>query len=58
VQGLRFLTDYLNGDVYYKISSPEDNLRRARAQYTLMQRIQEREREMQEIVEKTALVYS
>jgi Ser/Thr protein kinase RdoA (MazF antagonist) len=34
-QALRFLTDWLAGDVYYKISSPEHNLVRARNQLAL-----------------------
>ena len=28
--GMRFLTDYLNGNVYFKVSDPMQNLRRAR----------------------------
>jgi len=36
-QALRFLTDWLAGDVYYKISSPEHNLNRARNQLALFQ---------------------
>jgi hypothetical protein len=34
--GLRFLTDYLNGDVYYRIHYPEHNLVRARVQFRLV----------------------
>ncbi|MFN0213789.1 MAG: phosphotransferase enzyme family protein [Saprospiraceae bacterium] len=34
-QTLRFLTDWLAGDVYYKITSPEQNLVRARNQLAL-----------------------
>jgi hypothetical protein len=34
--GLRFLTDYLNGDTYYKIKYPEHNLVRARVQFKLV----------------------
>lgn len=33
--GLRFLTDYLDGDVYYKTDYPEQNLNRARTQIHL-----------------------
>ncbi len=33
--GLRFLTDYLNGDVYYRIHHPGHNLERARVQFKL-----------------------
>ena len=35
-QGLRFLTDYLEGDVYYSVSRPEHNLLRARTQLRLV----------------------
>jgi Ser/Thr protein kinase RdoA (MazF antagonist) len=34
--GLRFLTDYLNGDVYFRIHHPEHNLERARVQFKLV----------------------
>ena len=37
MQCVRFLTDYLNGDTYYKIAYPEHNLVRTRAQYRLLQ---------------------
>jgi Ser/Thr protein kinase RdoA (MazF antagonist) len=52
MQGLRFLTDYLNGDIYYKTESEEDNFRRTVAQYTMMQRMKERESEMAAIIEQ------
>lgn len=35
MQGVRFLTDYINGDTYYRISYPTHNLVRARAQFAL-----------------------
>ncbi len=35
MQAIRFLTDYLNGDTYYRIAYPEHNLVRARAQWKL-----------------------
>lgn len=34
--GLRFLTDYLSGDVYFKTSRPEHNLDRCRTQFALL----------------------
>jgi hypothetical protein len=37
IMGLRFLTDYLNNDIYYKIKYPEHNLVRAKNQFKLMQ---------------------
>ncbi|MBO4447012.1 MAG: aminoglycoside phosphotransferase family protein [Bacteroidales bacterium] len=35
MQAVRFLTDYINGDTYYKIQYPGHNLVRARAQWQL-----------------------
>jgi Ser/Thr protein kinase RdoA (MazF antagonist) len=40
IMGIRFLTDYLEGDVYYKIHSPGHNLQRARAQFQLLRRLE------------------
>lgn len=40
MQSIRFLTDYLNGDVYYKTAYPEHNLVRTRAQFKLLQSIE------------------
>ena len=39
-QGIRFLTDYLNGDVYYGTTRPGQNLDRTRAQLALVERIE------------------
>lgn len=41
MQALRFITDYLNDDVYYKINYPQHNFDRARNQLTLLQRLEE-----------------
>lgn len=40
MQALRFLTDYLNGDVYYKTNYPEHNFDRAKNQLTLLQSLE------------------
>ncbi len=40
MQAVRFLTDYINGDKYYRISYPEHNLVRARAQFELFHKIE------------------
>lgn len=40
MQAVRFLTDYLNGDTYYRIDYPDHNLVRARAQFKLLQSIE------------------
>lgn len=39
MQTVRFLTDYLNGDTYYKIKYPEHNYQRTLAQLTLLHSI-------------------
>jgi Ser/Thr protein kinase RdoA (MazF antagonist) len=38
--GLRFLTDHLEGNVYFKVSDPEQNLHRARVQFRLVREIE------------------
>ncbi len=43
---MRFLTDYINGDVYFKTNSPEHNLIRARAQMRLLEDIESKHDEM------------
>ncbi|WP_114748788.1 phosphotransferase enzyme family protein [Pleomorphovibrio marinus] len=37
IMGLRFLTDYLNGNIYYQISYPEQNFHRSKNQRCLLQ---------------------
>lgn len=44
--GLRFLTDYIDGDVYYKTHYPGHNLIRARVQFKLVQNMEEKQAEM------------
>ena len=46
MQTVRFLTDYLNGDVYYKTKSAEHNWERTLAQFTLLKSIEAHEAEM------------
>ena len=41
--GLRFFTDYLQGNIYFKCSNPEENLQKALTQFTLFQDISEKE---------------
>jgi len=50
--GIRFLTDFLAGDKYFRIHRPEHNLDRSRTQFTLLRSIQEQEDEMRRMVEK------
>ena len=49
--GLRFLTDHLNGDRYFKVRQPGHNLYRAQAQFKLVESIEAQEREIREIVQ-------
>lgn len=51
-QGMRFLTDYLQGDTYYKTSRPGQNLDRSRTQLKLVADMEKKWDEMQKIVEK------
>lgn len=48
--GMRFLGDYINGDVYFKIEYPEHNLVRARTQFKLVEDMERKYDEMVEIV--------
>ena len=50
--GMRFLADYLQGDVYFKIHRPEHNLDRARTQFKLVADMEKKWDEMAGIVEK------
>jgi hypothetical protein len=52
MQAVRFLTDYLNGDVYYKTKYKEHNLTRTRNQIRLLQSIEDQETEMNKIIRK------
>jgi hypothetical protein len=52
IMGLRFLTDYVNGDVYYTIRHEKHNLRRCRAQFRLMDCMKDRYHECQDIIMK------
>ena len=51
-QALRFLTDYIDGDRYYKIHFPEHNLQRTRAQFKLLQSMEKQYGEMKEIIKR------
>ncbi|MEG2719732.1 MAG: phosphotransferase, partial [Oscillospiraceae bacterium] len=47
--GIRFLTDYLNGDTYFKTAYPEHNLVRCRTQLALVADIENKMNEMKKI---------
>ena len=48
--GLRFLTDYLQGDVYFRIRYPEHNLDRTRTQMALLRDMEKKWKEMNDVV--------
>ena len=50
--GVRFLTDYLSGDVYFRIHRPEHNLDRCRTQFKLVRDMEAKLERMNEIVKK------
>ena len=51
MQAVRFLTDYLNGDTYYKISYPTHNLVRTRNQLRYFECVQARREDMTRFVQ-------
>lgn len=48
--GLRFITDYLNGDIYFKTAYDEHNLNRAKNQFKLIESLSEKVEKMQSII--------
>jgi len=50
--GMRFLGDHLNGDTYFKVHRPNQNLDRARTQLTLVADMERKMEAMGRIVEK------
>jgi len=51
---LRFLTDYIDGDNYFKIHHEHHNLQRARAQFRLVESMEKQYGEMQKIIRHLA----
>jgi len=50
--GIRFLTDYLEGDVYFKTHRPEHNLDRCRTQFKLVECLEAQEGAMNKFIRK------
>lgn len=50
--GMRFLTDYLSGDTYFRIHYPEQNLDRCRTQFKLVRDMEEQFEMMKTVVAK------
>ena len=54
-QAIRFLTDYLAGDVYYKVEYDIHNLNRAKNQFALLASVEKQSDEMNKIINKYSL---
>jgi aminoglycoside phosphotransferase (APT) family kinase protein len=50
--GIRFLTDYLSGDTYFRIHRAAHNLDRCRTQFKLVESIERQEEAMQKFVDR------
>ncbi len=50
--GLRFLTDYLNGNIYFKIEHPQQNLQKALQQFTLAADIEAKKTSIQATIQQ------
>ena len=50
--GMRFLTDYLEGDHYFKVHREGHNLDRCRTQFKLVKDMEEKREQMNAIVDK------
>jgi len=54
--GVRFLTDHLQGDVYFDIQRSGQNLDRARAQFALLESMEREAKAMKDVVRRIAVV--
>ena len=54
IMAVRFLTDYLSGDTYFKIHRPNHNLDRCRTQFKLVADMEKKMNQMHAIVNKYA----
>jgi len=52
--GIRFLADYLAGDVYFKTHRPDQNLDRCRVQFQMIQHMEQQQHAMETLVRKYA----
>jgi thiamine kinase-like enzyme len=53
-QGIRFLSDHLAGDTYYKVSRAGQNLDRCRTQFRLLESIEQQEADMMRLLRALA----
>jgi thiamine kinase-like enzyme len=52
IMGLRFLTDFLNNNIYYKVSYENHNLDRAKNQFAYIESINKKYTEVKKIIER------
>lgn len=52
--GLRFLTDYLEGNRYFKVEFPDQNLFKALVQFELVMSVEKQEKAIRELIRKLA----
>ncbi|WP_229717673.1 phosphotransferase enzyme family protein [Parapedobacter defluvii] len=57
MQAVRFLTDFLEGDHYYKVHHADHNLQRTRAQLRLVEQLEVHEPELREIIDRVVRQY-
>ena len=57
IQAVRFLTDYLDGDIYFKIHAIGHNLQRCRAQLALVKKLEENREILEQIIQNTWRYY-
>jgi Ser/Thr protein kinase RdoA (MazF antagonist) len=50
IMGIRFLADYINGDVYYKVAHKEHNIDRSKVQKKLIESMEQQVEEMKQII--------
>jgi len=50
--GVRFLTDHLACDIYFKVAKPGQNLQRALAQFQLVDSVERQERQIRTLLAK------
>ena len=49
---MRFLTDYIDGDLYFRVKSPQHNLIRARAQMALLRDIEKKQDQLDDMMDE------
>ncbi len=55
--GLRFYTDHLEGNVYFKVSRQNQNLERAMVQFKLVESIEQQEDKLRAVIEDCRVVF-